>query len=187
MLSLLSLLSNPAVGTFVGAIVGALTSIATTQLANKYELKNRREERYDIRIEALRQSQINELTALEKHMASWGRQMVVYYSSIINELKKEPEVGSSVLGDQDAAGLMRAEQVQIMLHNGLILDERIRRAVQDLTSDLCLSNDAEVLENYLNRKILESRSVLELIEARHRELLLWGLSKEDAAVYGGAI
>ena len=82
---------------------------------------------------------------------------------------------------------MRAEQVQIMLHNGLILDERIRRAVQDLTSDLCLSNDAEVLENYLNRKILESRSVLELIEARHRELLLWGLSKEDAAVYGGAI
>lgn len=184
---MLSLLSNPAVGTLVGTIIGALSSIATTQLANKYELKNKREERYDIRIETLRQSQINELAALEKHMASWGRQMTVYYLSKINKLKKEHEVGSSVQGDQDAADLMRAEQVQIMLHNGLILDERIRRSVRDLTSDVCLSNDVEVVDNYLNRKIRDLGLVLELIEARHRDLLLWGLSKEDAAAYGGAI
>lgn len=120
-------------------------------------------------------------------MASWGRQMTVYYLSIINKLKKEHEVGSSVRGDQDADDLMRAEQVQIMFHNGLILDEHIRRSVRDLTSDVCLSNDVEVVDNYLNRKILDLSSVLELIEARHRDLLLWGLSKEDAAAYGGAI
>lgn len=69
---MLSILSNPTVSTLLGAIVGALSSIATTLLANKYELKGRSEERYSIRLEKLRQNQINELEELEKHVVSWG-------------------------------------------------------------------------------------------------------------------
>ena len=184
---MLSILSNPTVGTLLGAIVGAFSSIATTLLANKYELKRRREERYGIRLEKLRQSQINELTALEEHIASWGRQMARYYLSIIMKLRQECEVKTPILGNPEADELMRVEQVQIMLHNGLILDEQIRGAVQDLTSDLCLSNDVEELENYVNCKTQKLGSVLELLAARHRKLLLLGLSKNDATVYGGTI
>lgn len=184
---MLSILSNPTVGTLIGAIVGALSSISTTLLANKYELKSRREERYSIRLEKLRQSQINELTVLEKHLASWGRQMTRYHLSIIMKLRQECEVKTPILGDPEADELMRAEQVQIMLHSGLILDEQIRGTVQDLTSGLCLSNDVEELENYVNCKTQKLRSVLELLGARHRKLLLLGLSKNDAAVYGGTI
>lgn len=184
---MLSILSNPTVGTLLGAIVGALSSIATTLLANKYELKSRREERYSIRLEKLRQSQINELAALEKHVVSWGRQMARYYWSIIKKLGQECEVNAPVLGDPEANELMRTEQVQIAFHSGLILDERIREAIQNLTGDSCLSNDAEELERFLYRKTLELGSVSELLGARHRKLLLSGLSKEDIAVYGGTI
>ena len=184
---MLNLLSDPAIGTLIGAIVGALSSIATTLLTNKYELKGRREERYSVRLEKLRQSQINELAALEKHVVSWGRQMARYYWSIIKKLRQEREVSASVLGDPEASELMRTEQVQIAFHSGLILDAPIREAIQDLTGDLCLSNDAEELERYVHRKTLELGSVSELLGARHRKLLLSGLSKEDIAVYGGTI
>ena len=184
---MLSILSNPTVGTLLGTIVGALSSIATTLLANKYELKSRREERYSIRLEKLRQSQINELAALEKHIASWGRQMTRYHLSIIMKLRQECEVKTPILGDPEADELMRVEQVRIMLHNGLILDEQIRGAVRDLTSDLCLSSDVEELESYVNCKTQKLGSVLELLAARHRKLLLLGLSKNDATVYGGTI
>ena len=184
---MLSILSNPTVGTLLGAIVGALSSIATTLLANKYELKSRREERYSIRLEKLRQSQINELAALEKHVVSWGRQMARYYLSITMKLRQECEVKTPILSGPEAGELMRAEQVQIMLHNGLFLDEQIRGAVRDLTSDPCLSNDVEEIENYVNCKTQKLGSVLELLAARHRKLLLLGLSKNHATVYGGTI
>lgn len=184
---MLNLLSDSAIGTLIGAIVGALSSIATTLLANKYELKSRREERYSIRLEKLRQCQINELAALEKHVVSWGRQMARYCWSIIKKLRQECEANAPVLGDPKANELMRTEQVQIAFHNGLILDERIREAIQNLTGDPCLSNDAEELERYFYRKTLELGSVSELLGARHRKLLLSGLSKEDIAVYGGTI
>ena len=184
---MLSILSNSTVGTLIGTIVGALSSIATTLLANKYELKRRREERYSIRLEKLRQSQINELAAFEKHVVSWGRQMTRYYWSIIKKLRQEREVSASVHGDLEASELMRTEQVQIAFHSGLILDARIREAIQDLTGDPCLSNDAEELEGYVHRKTLELGTVSELLGARHRKLLLLGLSKEDIAVYGGTI
>lgn len=183
----MSILSNPTVGTLIGAIVGALSSIATTLLANKFELKGRREERYSIRLEKLRQSQINELAALEKHVVSWGRQMARYYWSVIKKLGQEREASASVLVDSEASELMRSEQVQIAFHSGLILDARIREAIQDLTGDPCLSNDAEELERYAHRKALELGSALELVEARHRQLLVLGLSKEDSAVYGRTI
>lgn len=184
---MLSILSNPTVGTLLGAIVGALSSIATTLLANKYELKGRREERYSIRLEKLRQSQINELEELEKHVVSWGRQMARYYWSVIKKLRQEREVNASVPRDEEASELMRAEQVQIAFHSGLILEAHIREAIQDLTGGPCLSSDAEELERFVHRKTLELGSALELIEARHRQLLVLGLSKEDSAVYGRTI
>ncbi len=168
---LVDLFGNSGFCTFLGALVGALASVGAVYLGNACELKAKRKERIACRAEDIRRAQVDELSVLGELVLKWGRETYVYYSSIIGELKAPSNSSGRALGNSDADNSLRILSQDICLHGGRLLDDSLREALRGLTSDVCLSNDANEVEKFLDAKLYEYSSVLEMVAAHRRNLI----------------
>lgn len=177
----MELLNNSGFCALIGTMIGSLTTLIATFYTNKCGSDEQREERKERKIALLLQGQVDELSALSEHLAKWGRATFLYYNSILKQIKECPNGTIPILGDSDADEMIRSEVVSISHHRGRILDERLRKAVYQLTGDVCTSNNAEEVSAFLNDKMIETGKVQEMISRQYREMLTIGLSDDEIA------
>ncbi|WP_322151387.1 hypothetical protein [Paratractidigestivibacter sp.] len=172
------LFGNSGFTTFLGALVGAAASIGGVLLTNKSESRARREERDEERAESIRRGQVEEIALIEELIVEWARQMTRYYDSIIKVLRANPVQWSMAMGDSSADEALRTLNRDISLHNGRILDDKVRESVRSLTAGICLSNNADEIEAFVAEKVSEFAIVSDRLTSHHRSLLLADARKQ---------
>ena len=120
----------------MGAVIAALSGMASTYLSQKLENNAKAAEKRSDRIERLRCEQIDCLECLGKLLVEWDRYSGTYYSTLQDDLLEHSDDPKKARGDEVASESMRLVTGEILVSNGKIIDSEIRERVQELVSEV---------------------------------------------------
>lgn len=170
--------------TIMGAVIAALSGMASTYLSQKLENNAKAAEKHSDRIERLRCEQIDCLECLSKLLAEWARYCGTFYSTLQEDLLKHGDDPKKARGDEGASESMRLVTGEILVTKGKIIDSEIRERVQELVSEVCLLQDRDAIFNWVIGMSRKTMAIQNLIAQRRRMLELQGLSAEELALFG---
>lgn len=170
--------------TIIGAVIAALSGMASTYLSQKLESNAKVVEKHADRVERLRCEQIDCLEDLGKLLAEWARYSGTYYSTLQDDLLKHGDDPKKARGDESASESMRLVTGEILVSNGKIVDSEIRERVQELLSEVCLVQDCDAILNWLIGMSRKTMAIQKLIAQRRRALELQGLSAQELTLFG---
>lgn len=168
----------------MGAVIAALSGMASTYLSQKLENNARAAEKHSDRIERLRCEQIDCLECLGKLLAEWARYCGTFYSTLQDDLLKHGDDPKKARGDENASESIRLVTGEILVTNGKIIDSDIRERVQGLLSEVCLSQDRDAIFNWMIGMSRKTMATQDLIAQRRRVLEVQGLSTQELALFG---
>ena len=181
---MLGLLNSSGFWTIIGAVIAALSGMASTYLSQKLENNAKAAEKRSDRIERLRCEQIDCLECLGKLLVEWDRYSGTYYSTLQDDLLEHSDDPKKARGDEVASESMRLVTGEILVSNGKIIDSEIRERVQELVSEVCLSQDRDAIFNWVIGMLRKTMAIQNLIAQRRRALELQGLSAQELALFG---
>ena len=113
-----------------------------------------------------------------------GSHSGTYYSTLQDDLLEHSDDPKKARGDEVASESMRLVTGEILVSNGKIIDSEIRERVQELVSEVCLSQDRDAIFNWVIGMSRKTMAVQNLIAQRRRALELQGLSAQELALFG---
>lgn len=122
-----------ALPTLLGAIIGAIVSIATTMLSNWHSEKIETRKRADDHKRKMEEQQIDNYEKLQEVVLDCARANVVEYIQI-RDLYATGVTHAEVRADEEKSELLRLSQVQFSILCDRVLSDRIRSLAKEFNS-----------------------------------------------------